>query len=101
MPSHILHLLKYNTKFIRYYSLEKPHPIFKEKIVKEFPNISVNKMLFVGDTIYTDIQLANESGMKSCLVLTGNSKLDTIKNYVIEPDIIINTIWDLRKLIAI
>ena len=58
-------------------------------------------MLFVGDTIYTDIQLANESGMKSCLVLTGNSKLDTIKNYVIEPDIIINTIWDLRKLIAI
>lgn len=101
MPSHILHLLKYNTKFIRYYSLGKPHPIFKEKILKEFPNISVNKMLFVGDTIYTDIQLANESGMKSCLVLTGNSKLDTIKNYVIEPDIIINTIWDLRKLITI
>jgi len=97
MPSHILHLLKYNTKFVRQYSLGKPNPIFKTKIIEVFNNIPIKDILFVGDTLYTDIQLANESGMKSCLVLTGNTKLETIENYVIEPDIIINSIGDLKE----
>ena len=54
--------------------------------------------MFVGDTIYTDIKLAEESGFKSCLVLSGNSKIDTIKSYITEPDYVID---DISKLIEI
>ena len=99
MPSHILHLLKYNTRAIRQYSLGKPHPIFKTKILQELKGIPIEKIMFVGDTIYTDIRLANESNMISCLVLTGNSKIDTLNNFVIEPDLVVDSIWDLRKYI--
>ena len=35
--------------------------------------------------------------MISCLVLTGNSKIDTLNNFVIEPDLVVDSIWDLRK----
>ena len=99
MPSHILHLLKYNTRAIRQYSLGKPHPIFKTKILQELKGIPIEKIMFVGDTIYTDIRLANESNMISCLVLTGNSKIETLNNFVIEPDLVVDSIWDLRKYI--
>ena len=99
MPSHILHLLKYNARSINQYSLGKPHPIFRDKIIKEFKNIPMKDLLFVGDTLYTDIKLAEESNMMSCLVLSGNSKLETLSKYIIEPDMVVNSVWDLKDLI--
>ena len=99
MPSHILHLLKYNARSINQYSLGKPHPIFRDKIIKEFENIPMKDLLFVGDTLYTDIKLAEESNMMSCLVLSGNSKLETLSKYIIEPDMVVNSVWDLKDLI--
>lgn len=92
MPNHTIHLLKYNCNITRSYSLGKPHPIHIKKINKIFSGISNEKILFVGDSMLTDIQLAEENGLSSCLVLSGNTNKDTIKNYIIEPDHIINSI---------
>jgi len=99
MPNHILHLLRYNTIGVKSYSLGKPHPIHAEHIRKNFSNVDDRELLFVGDTLYTDIQLAEESNFSSCLVLSGNSSKETLKTYIIEPDIIIESIRDLKKIL--
>lgn len=101
MPNHILHLLNYNIKSTKCYSLGKPHPIHAIRIRKNFPGVPFDELLFVGDTIYTDIQLAEESGMSSCVVLTGNTNKETLKNYIIEPDMVINSIIDLSKVFGL
>ena len=54
------------------------------QIKEVFKNVPLNQILFVGDTILTDIQLAEENGLQSCLVLTGNTNKETLKNYIIE-----------------
>lgn len=100
MPNHMLHMVGYNIK-TKSYSTGKPNPLFKNKIMKFFnrdEEILANEILFVGDTIYTDIQLAEESDFKSCLVLSGNSNIDTIKSYINEPDYIIESVKNLYKL---
>ena len=99
MPSHILHLLEYNIKVPRTYSLGKPHPIHLKKIKSIFPDTNNRELLFVGDTLSTDIQLAEESDMTSCLVLSGNTKRETLKNFIIEPDYIIDSIKNLKDII--
>ena len=32
-----------------------------------------NKVLFIGDTLITDMELANKAGWSKCLVLSGNT----------------------------
>ena len=41
-----------------------------------------NEILFIGETLYTDIRLAEESNFKSSLVLSGNTRKASLKNYV-------------------
>ena len=70
--------------------------LFENDILVVFKDINPKDLLFVGDTIYTDIQLAEENNIKNCLVLTGSSSRDTTKSYIIEPDYIIESIKDLE-----
>ena len=44
------------------------------------------EILFVGDTLYTDILFAEESEFKRLLVLSGNTKKDAIQKYCITAD---------------
>ena len=97
MPLHILHLIKYNLK-TKYYALGKPSPFVSNYIFKYYPDIDPEEILFVGDTVSTDIRFAEESGMKSLLVLSGNTKKEDLKYYVNEPDYILNSINDFMKL---
>ena len=98
MPSHMLHMVNYNVK-TKSYSTGKPHPIHKEKIMETLEIDNPNEILFIGDTIYSDIRLAEESGFRSCLILTGNSNRETINSYVTEPDYIINNLSEIFNLI--
>lgn len=100
MPNHILHLLKYSVQVGHPYSLGKPHPIFAQTIRRHFHTLKPNEILFVGDTINTDIQLAEEHDFGSCLVLTGNTKADTLDNYTLTPSIIKESVKDLVDLIG-
>jgi len=105
LPNHLLHLLKFNVK-MDHYSLGKPNPIIKSNIMKKIENrlnkkIKPQEILFVGDTIYTDIRLACESDFHSLLVLSGNTKIQGLENSIISPDFILDSVKDLGRIIRI
>lgn len=79
MPSHILYLLKHKRAYtLKSYSLGKPHPIHAQVIMNHFEDLSKEEIMFVCDTINTDIELAEENGFQSCLVLMGNTDKKTL-----------------------
>ena len=89
-----------------HYSLGKPNPIIKSNIMKKIENkmgkkIKPQEILFVGDTIYTDIRLAYESGFNSLLVLSGNTKIQGLNNSIISPDFILDSVKDLGRIVNI
>ena len=95
MPNQILYLLKHKNSFgTKSYSLGKPHPIHAAKIREYFSGygISDKEILFIGDSIHTDIQLAEEQGFQSCLVLTGNTNRDQISNFIVQPRLVCDTL---------
>ena len=98
MPNHMLHMTGFNIK-TNSYSTGKPHPLFCRKIMNELKITDPSKILFVGDTMYTDIRLAEESGFKSCLVLSGNTKVEALSTYTIDPDYVVDDITELEKII--
>ena len=99
MPKHILHMTNFNLQTSPSYSCGKPNPIVARKILAEYPDIKPEEVLLIGDTLYTDIRLAEENNFKSLLVLSGNTKKEGIKSYVTEADIILNSIKDLYKIL--
>ncbi len=100
MPNHMLHMIGFNIK-TNSYSTGKPHPIHRRKIMNNLKITDPSKILFVGDTMYTDIRLAEESGFKSCLVLSGNTKIEALATYTIDPDYVIEDINGLKDIILI
>ncbi len=52
----------------------KPETAIYEKVLKQLPNISRDRILMIGDTFDTDILGAENVGIHSALVLTGNAK---------------------------
>ncbi len=51
----------------------KPHAEIFEAALADYPNIPRDRILMIGDTLDTDILGANNMGIKSALVDTGNS----------------------------
>ena len=67
------------------------------------PNNDVNNkddIIFVGDTLETDIKLAKEAFFKSILVLSGNTKRENLKKSHITPDITIDSVDDLSTVVG-
>lgn len=57
----------------------KPHkPI--ANFLRNHEHIDANKTIMFGDRLDTDIQFANDNGFTSCLMLTGVSSLEDVKN---------------------
>ncbi len=58
----------------------KPNPIMVEGLVKKY-NVDENKIVYVGDRLYTDIEMVKNSGIYGVLVLTGETTLEEFENY--------------------
>ena len=99
MPKHILYMTNFNIQTPTLYSLGKPNPLMAKHILNTSPDIKPEEVLIIADTIYTDIQLVEENGFKSLLVLSGNTNKDGIKYHVTEADYILKSINDLNKII--
>lgn len=101
MPNHLLHMVSFqNVNYHKKsYSTGKPHPIHAKAILKRFPDCKPSEILFVGDTIYTDIRLAEENGFKSALVLSGNTKKEGVDASVIESDYVLESIRDIPNIL--
>ena len=101
MPNLLIHMAFGNVS--EAYSTGKPNIIFAKEVfheMKQFVSgVLPNEILFVGDTLYTDIRMSEEFGFTSALVLSGNAKEDNIDDYVSEADFIIDSVRDVPQLI--
>jgi HAD superfamily hydrolase (TIGR01450 family) len=105
VPKHLIHILNYNKveKIVPYHT-GKPNPLVTRYIERYFKQDVSNTnpdgdIIFVGDTLETDIKLAKEAFFKSVLVLSGNTKMENLKKSDIEPDIVIDSVDDLSSVI--
>ena len=57
-------------------------------------------LVMVGDRLYTDIALGETSGVKTVLVLTGESKREDLANAIYQPDIICENLVDLLQYLS-
>ena len=76
----------------------KPSP-YAVSAIGERAKVPINKIAFIGDRLYTDIRMANNSGMTSVLVLSGETSRDMLLVSKDKPDIIIESIADLTTLL--
>lgn len=53
----------------------------------------------VGDRLYTDMQLAQNAGTLSALVLTGEAKLEDLENSAIQPNLVCSDLAGLLELL--
>lgn len=54
-----------------------------------------HEIAYIGDRLYTDVAMANKSGMLSVLVLTGETKENDLVNSPFVPDLIISDLFEL------
>ena len=62
-------------------------------------NVKLDEIVVVGDRIYTDILVGVNAGVTSVMVLSGETKMDDLKNYSYRPTYIIDSIKELPKLL--
>ncbi len=62
-------------------------------------NISPKNAIMFGDRLYTDIKMGKNAGVTTCCVLSGETKIDMIKNSNDKPDIVIDGVWKLLDIL--
>lgn len=76
----------------------KPDPEVVYTLAKMF-NVSLDEVVVVGDRIYTDILVGVNANVTSVMVLSGETKMEDLKNYSYRPTYIINSIKELPDLL--
>ena len=76
----------------------KPDPEVIYILAKKF-NVELKDILVVGDRIYTDILVGVNANVDSVMVLSGETKLEDLKNYDYKPTYILNSIKELPDLL--
>lgn len=72
----------------------KPNDYIIRILSKEL-NINKDKMVIVGDRLYTDIQMGINSNIKSVLVLSGETDIELLEKSNIKPNYVVSSIKDL------
>jgi HAD superfamily hydrolase (TIGR01457 family) len=72
----------------------KPNKEIIETLI-ETEYLDKDKVLMIGDRLYTDIQMAKNSGVDSLLVLTGDTSRDEVESQPNMPTYILNSISDI------
>ncbi len=75
----------------RPYIIGKPNKDFLLLALEKY-GVSPSQAVMVGDRLYTDIQSAYNSGIKSILTLEGEATLDDVASYSIKPDYIVESV---------
>ncbi|XP_017109157.2 uncharacterized protein [Drosophila bipectinata] len=60
-------------------TLGKPGKELRNVLLKRYPDIPASRILFVGDSLTSDIAFARASGYQTLLVLTGGTKLKDVE----------------------
>ncbi|AZT89372.1 HAD-IIA family hydrolase [Caldicellulosiruptor changbaiensis] len=74
----------------------KPSSIIVD-VISRFKNVEKSKIAMIGDRLYTDIKMANDNGMISILVLSGETTYEDVEKFQIKPTLIYNSIKDIYE----
>ena len=71
----------------------KPYATMAEYVARDF-GLLPEEIAMCGDRLYTDIKFATDNGMKSILVLTGETTLADLEKSGVRPDLVLDTFSD-------
>lgn len=77
----------------------KPNPSILLELVDRL-HLKKEQMLMVGDRIYTDLQMAQEAGVRAALVLTGETTAEQADAMSNRPDLIVADVGQLGEMLA-
>lgn len=92
-------LIKASTGRVPDVVLGKPNPGIIQELAKKW-GVEVSEMLMVGDRLYTDIALGKTAGVKTALVLSGETKREDVVNSEFHPDIVCENLADLLQVLS-
>ena len=73
-------------------SFGKPNPAMLSGLLKLY---RPEEILFVGDRLYTDFELAKRSGCRFVLPLCGESKMADVEHLDVKPEFIVNNVSEI------
>jgi|SRR5665213_1191537 len=74
----------------------KPNPSILLEL-RDRLQLKLEEMLMVGDRIYTDMKMAQEAGVPTALVLTGEAGIEQVNDLVLKPDFILDDVGQLGE----
>lgn len=80
---------------IQAFSVGKPSPIMMRSARKEL-GLDAAHTIMIGDTMETDILGGTQMGYRTVLVLSGGTRREDLDRYAYRPDMIVNSIAQLR-----
>lgn len=78
----------------------KPSQAFFDLALKDM-GLQHDQVVMIGDDIQTDVGGAQDAGMRGVLVRTGKYREEVLRDSAIRPDLVINSIADIRKIVEI
>ena len=80
---------------VKAFSVGKPSPVMMRAARKEL-GLATDETTMIGDTMETDILGGVQLGYRTVLVLSGGTKREDLTRYAYRPDLIVDSIADLR-----
>ncbi|WAM34006.1 HAD-IIA family hydrolase [Caldicellulosiruptor morganii] len=74
----------------------KPSSIIVD-VISKLKNVEKSRIAMIGDRLYTDIKMANDNGMVSILVLSGETAFEDIEKSRLKPTFVYNSIRDIYE----
>jgi HAD superfamily hydrolase (TIGR01458 family) len=78
----------------------KPSQAFFDLALKDM-NLDPEQVVMIGDDINSDVGGAQQAGMRGILVKTGKYREDIVKQSAVRPDLIIDSVADIRKIVRV
>lgn len=79
---------------VKAFSVGKPSPFMLSDACRDM-GTHAEHVVMVGDTMSTDILGAVQMGLQSILVLTGTTKIDDLKNFAYQPNLVVDSIGEI------
>ncbi|MGK0488053.1 MAG: NagD protein [Candidatus Endobugula sp.] len=77
------------------FSVGKPSPVMMRQARKHI-GLATDEVTVIGDTLSTDIQGGVQVGYSTILTLTGMSKKENLNDYPFKPDMVVDSIADIK-----
>ncbi len=77
----------------------KPSPLMMQVALAQL-GLPPSRCMIVGDRVETDMRMGQDSGMRTALVLTGVSTRESLRQLPRQPDLVIESLEQLPRLIA-